>query len=316
MGKRGKARRDLRTVKSEPREHLRLVLGFSRGSLSDHIAGIVSGALSAALDKHVDIELRPGQNGVSAASEVAASEPDGKTLFLATLGTHAIAPNLANGAPYDPLRDFACVSLIAKSPLLLACHPDIGVTSIPELIDLAKSGNPALTYATSAIGGAPHLAAEMFQTMAGIAMRHVRYDETRRLYRDLEAGRVALSFNNLISMLPRCRRGVLRALGVSSAKRSSVAPEIPTIAESGVPGYEVTNWVGIVAPRATSGKCLEDLGHAATAAVRSDAVSAALLAAGVTPCGGAPEMFALFMAAEVERWREIASRLHAGGERV
>ncbi|HXD51489.1 MAG TPA: tripartite tricarboxylate transporter substrate-binding protein, partial [Burkholderiales bacterium] len=203
-----------------------------------------------------------------------------------------------------------------KSPLLLACHPAIDATSIPELIDLAKSCNPALTYATSAIGGAPHLAAEMFQTMAGIAMRHVRYDETQRLYSDLEAGRVALSFNNLISMLPRCRRGMLRALGVSSAERSAVAPEIPTIAESGVPGYEVTNWVGIVAPRATPGKCVAELSHAATAAVRSDAVNAALLAAGVTPCGGAPEMFASFMATEVERWREIASRLHADGERV
>ena len=316
MGKRGKTRRDFRTVKTGPRERLRLILGFSRGSLSDHIAGIVSGALSAALDKHVDIELRPGQNGVSAARDVAASEPDGKTLFLATLGTHAIAPNLGNGVPYDPLRDFACVSLVAKSPLLLACHPAIGVTSIPELIDLAKSCDPALTYATSAIGGAPHLAAEMFQAMTGIVMRHVRYDETQRLYRDLEAGRVALSFNNLISMLPRCRRGVLRALAVSSAERSAVAPEIPTIAESGVPGYEVTNWVGIVAPRATPGNCLEELSHAATAAVRSDAVSAALLAAGVTPCGGAPEMFASFMATEVERWREIASRLHSDGERV
>lgn len=294
-------------MKTEPRESLRLILGFSAGSLSDHIARIVSGALSAALDKHVDIELRPGINGVRAACDVAACEPDGKTLFLATLGTHAIAPNLGNSAPYDPLRDFACVSLIAKSPLLLACHPAIAVSSIAELIDLAKSCNPALTYATSAIGGAPHLAAEMFQAMTGIAMRHVRYDETQRLYADLEAGAVSLSFNNINSMLPRCRRGVLRALAVSSAERSAVAPEIPTIAESGVPGYEVTNWVGIVAPRATPKHCRDELSNAITTAVRSDAVRTALLAQGITPCGGTPQLFASFMASEVERWRAIAS---------
>jgi tripartite-type tricarboxylate transporter receptor subunit TctC len=316
MGERGETRRDCRAVKIEPRDSLRLILGFSAGSLSDHIAGIVSGALSAALAKRVNIELRPGQNGVTAACDVAASEADGKTLFLATLGTHAIASNLGSGAPYDPLRDFACVSLIAKSPMLLACHPAIGATSIPGLIGLAKSRNPALTYATSAIGGAPHLAAELFQAMTGIAMRHVRYDETQRLYRDLEAGAVSLSFNNLISMLPRCRRGVLRALAVSSAERSAVAPEIPTIAESGVAGYEMTNWVGIVAPRATPQNCVDELSNAITTAVNSDAVRAAFLAQGITPCGGTPQHFASFMASEVERWRAIASRLQPAGERL
>jgi tripartite-type tricarboxylate transporter receptor subunit TctC len=295
-------------VKTEPRERLRLIVGFSRGSLSDHIARIVSGALSAELGKAVTVELRPGQNGITAARQVAACEPDGKTVFMATLGTHAIAPNLGGKPPYDPLRDFACVSLIAKSSMLLACHPALGVGSISELIEHAKSCNPALTYATSAIGGAPHLAAEMFQAMTGIAMRHVRYDETERLYGDLEVGAVSLSFNNMISMLPRCRRGGLRALAVSSAERSAVAPEIPTIAESGVPGYEVTNWVGIVAPRATPEKCLEELSNAITAAVRSDAVRAALLVAGITPCGGTPQQFASFMASEVERLRTIVSQ--------
>ena len=288
---------------------MRLILGFSPGSLSDHIGKMVSGALSTELGRQVEILLCPGQNGVTAAREVAACAPDGNTLFLATLGTHAIAPNIASDSPYDPLRDFACVSLVAKSPMLLACHPGVGVTSTAELIGHAKSCNPALTYATSAIGGAPHLAAEMFQALTGIAMRHVRYDETEQLYRDLEAGTVSLSFNNLISMLPRCRRGVLRSLAVSSFERSAAAPEIPTIAESGVPGYEVTNWAGIVAPRATPEKCLEELSNAVTAAVRSDAVRAALLAAGITPCGGTPQQFSSFMASEVERWRTVVSRL-------
>lgn len=301
-------------MKTAPHGDLRLVLGFSPGSLSDHIARIIKAPLSAELGRPVHIELRPGENGVRAAREVAAAEPDGNTLFLATLGTHALAPSLAGKAPYDPLADFACVTLITKSPLLLACHPAVGARSVSELIDHAKSCDPALTYATSAIGGAPHLAAELFQAMTGIAMRHVRYDETERLYSDLEAGAVALSFNNLISMLPRCRLGALRALAVSSVERSAIAPDIPTIAECGVPGYEVTNWVGVVAPWATPANCIDELSCAVTAVVQSDTVKAALARAGAMSYGGAPQEFATFMAAEVERWRPVVERFRHADE--
>ena len=202
----------------------------------------------------------------------------------------------------------ACVSLVAKSPMLLACNTTLAVASIAELIGQARAADYPLTYATSAVGGAPHLAAALFQEMTGITLQHVRYDETERLYRDLEAGAVALSFNNLISMLPRCRRGTLRALAVSSAGRIEAAPDIPTIAESGVPGYEVTNWVGIVAPRAMDPALLVELSNAVTAAVESDAVTSALRADGVVPCGGAPEVFASFMASELKRWQRIAAR--------
>ena len=291
------------------RRGVRLVLGFSPGSFSDRIARIISGPLADALGRQVTIELRPGHNGVPAACDVAASVPDGSVLFMATLGTHALAPNLPGIPPYDPLRDFACVSLVAKSPMLLACNTTLAIGSIAELIEHARAEDYPLTYATSAVGGAPHLAAELFQEISGITLQHVRYDETERLYLDLEAGAVAVSFNNLISMLPRCRRGSLRALAVSSADRIAAAPDIPTIAESGVPGYEVTNWVGIVAPPAMDPALLAELGNAVSAAVESDAVSSVLRADGVVPCGGAPEVFASFMAAELKRWRSIAARL-------
>ena len=288
---------------------VRLVLGFSPGSFSDRIARIISGPLADALGRQVTIELRPGHNGVPAARDVAASAPDGKVLFMATLGTHALAPNLVNGSPYDPLRDFTCVSLVAKSPMLLACSTTLAIGSTAELIARARADDYPLTYATSAVGGAPHLAAELFQEMSGITLQHVRYDETERLYVDLEAGAVAVSFNNLISMLPRCRRGSLRALAVSSASRIAAAPDIPTLAESGLPGYEVTNWVGIVAPPGMDPALLAELSKAVTAAVESDAVTSALRVDGVVPCGGAPEVFASFMAAELKRWRSIAARL-------
>jgi tripartite-type tricarboxylate transporter receptor subunit TctC len=288
---------------------VRLVLGFSPGSFSDRIAGLIRGPLARALGRDLAVELRPGHNGSHAARDVAGADPDGKTLFMATLGTHAIAPNRASRPPYDPLQDFACVCLVAKSPMLLACNTRLGIGSTAELIERAGDENFPLSYATSAVGGAPHLAAELFQEMTGITLQHVRYDETERLYSDLEAGAVALSFNNLISMLPRCRRGALRALAVSSARRMAAAPDIPTIAEAGVPGYEVTNWVGIVAPRATDPALVAELSNAVNAALESDAVTSALLADGVTPCGGAPEVFASFMAAELKRWQRIAARL-------
>ena len=298
-----------RAVNTTRQDSLRLVVGFSAGSLSDNIARIVAGAISAELGRKVEIASRPGHNGATAARDVAAGTPDGNTLFLATLGTHAIAPSLKGGTPYDPLRDFACVALLTKSPMLLACHPGTGVGSIAELIARSKSRAAPLTYATSAVGGAPHLAAAMFEALTGVTMRHVRYDETEQLYRDLEAGRVDLSFNNLISMLPRCRSGALRALGVSSVGRSAVAPEIPTIAESGVPGYEVANWTGVVAPRETPADCVAELSRAMDRAMRSAPIRTTLIAQGIEPCGGTPQACADFMATELARWRSIASRL-------
>jgi tripartite-type tricarboxylate transporter receptor subunit TctC len=287
---------------------LKLVIGFSPGSLSDQIARVLADALQAERGITASIERRPGLNGVTAARAVAAAVPDGKTLFMATLGTHAIAPLLAAPAPYDPLRDFAPVALLTQSPMLLACHPCLGVRSVAGLIARARSNCKELTYATSAIGGAPHLAAELFLSLTGTAMRHVRYEETEQLYRDLEAGAVALSFNNIASMLPRCRRGALIALGVSSAVRSAAALDIPTIAEAGVPGYEMSNWTGIVAPAATPPAVAADLSAAIVAAMRSPRIARLLDAQGITPRGGSPRVFSEFMAAERARWAGVVAR--------
>lgn len=287
---------------------VRLVLGFSPGSASDQIARAIAAPLAGRLGKPLRIELRPGRSGADAAREVAESAADGHTLFLATLGTHALAPHLASRLPYDPLGDFAPVSLLVKAPLVLACHPSIPAVSARELIDLARTRPRTLSYATSAIGGAPHLAAELFQDMAGIEMRHVCFDHTERLYRDLEAGGVCLSFNNMMSMLPRCRSGVLRPLAITTAGRCEAAPALPTVAESGLPGYDVANWLGIVAPKATPPDALAGLSAAISDTLRCDAVSTLLAAAGVMPCGTTPEEFGRFLSAEIERWRPIAAR--------
>jgi tripartite-type tricarboxylate transporter receptor subunit TctC len=286
---------------------VRLVLGFSAGSLSDHIARMLRDALARELGAPVTIDLKPGGNGIPAALEVSTGRPDGSVLFMATLGTHAVAPWLADRPPYDPLDDFTCVSLVSRSPMLLACHPSIGVDCVAGLIKRARTRE--LTYATSAIGGAPHLAAALFEKLAGVSMRHVRYDETQVLYRDLEAGRVDLSVNNIISMLPRCRSHALRALAVTSVERASIAPDIPTITEAGVAGYDMTNWTGIAGPRGMDVATTRRLTAAVTAAVRSAPVNEALAAQGIIPCGGGADEFSAFIRNETAKWETIVAQL-------
>jgi tripartite-type tricarboxylate transporter receptor subunit TctC len=291
---------------------MRLVLGFSPGSLSDHIARMLRDALAEQLRAPVTIELKPGKNVIPAACEVAGSTPDGATLFMATLGTHAIAPFVSAQPAYDPLGDFTCLSLVSRSPMLLACHPSMGAASVSALIERARSTE--LTYATSAVGGAPHLAAELFQRLAGVTMRHVRYDQTGVLYHDLEAGKVDLSFNNIISMLPRCRAGKLRALAVSSRERAEIAPDIPTLEESGVAGYDMTNWVGIAGPRGMDEATAVRLSAAVAAAARSEPVSTGLRAQGIIPCGSTAPEFAAFVRGETAKWRPIVAQLRAPGD--
>jgi tripartite-type tricarboxylate transporter receptor subunit TctC len=289
-------------------ESRKLVVGFSSGSASEQIARVLAAALERELDCAIAIELHPGNNGADAACEVARAKPDGKTLFIATLGTHALAPHLNSKLPYDALRDFSCVSLLTTAPLVLACHSSIRVTSASELIELAREHPGVLTYGTSALGGAPHVAAELLCALAGVEMKHVQYTHTNRLYEDLEAGRIALTFNNIMSLLPRCQSGVVHALAVTSATRSPVAEHLPTLAELGLPGYDMANWLGVVAPRATPHTTIEVLSRAISEALHSDAVYETLSAAGVTPCGSTPAAFADFMEREITRWGPVVAR--------
>ena len=274
----------------------------------DDIAHLIAAPLGRQLNRHVHIERIAGANGALAARAVARGAPDGNTLFVATLGTHALAPHARDNLPYDALRDFAPVSLLTVSPMLLACHPSLPALTLGDFIDHARAHPGALAYGTSATGGAPHLAAELFQSLTGVRLRHAPYGETQALYADLEAGRIALSFNNIMSMLPRCNAGTLRALGVTSAQRSPSAPEIPTLAECGVAGCEVSNWLGLVAPRATPAALVDAVAAAAAVVINSTGVAAILHAAGMTPRGSTPAAFAEFIAAEWDRWKPVVTR--------
>ena len=287
---------------------VRLVVGFSPGSASDQIGCAIAPGLTRALGRTVDVDLRPGRNGAIAACQVAAAVPDGRTLFMATLGTHALAPHLDAALAYDPLIDFASVALVAAGPLVLACHPSLDVSNARELIELARDRSRMLTYGTSAIGGAPHLAAELFQSLSGVEMCHVRYERTEQLYADLEAGRIDLSFNNIMSTLPRCFDGRLRALGVTSACRNPAAPGVPTLAESGLAGYDMSNWLGVVAPRDVSVPLIEELRAAIATTLKTAEIANAFHTAGVTPGAGTPAEFRDFIADEIARWGPVVAR--------
>jgi tripartite-type tricarboxylate transporter receptor subunit TctC len=180
---------------------------------------------------------------------------------------------------------------------------------VSDLIALARARAGALSYATSAVGGAPHLAAALFEDLAGVSMRHVRYDRTEHLYDDLVAGRVDLSFNTVMSMLPRLRSGTLRGLAVTGTTPSAAAPGLPTIAQAGLPGYEMTNWVGIVAPRGTASGIVMRLAAAVAAAAQSPSLVRAWAEAGIDSPKGTPDDFAAFISREIERWLPIGARL-------
>ncbi len=282
---------------------LRLIVGFSPGSASDDIANLIAAPLGARLGRAVNIERIAGNSGTRGAHAAARCAPDGNTLFVATLGTHALAPHVRRDLPYHALDDFTPVSLLTQSPMLLACHPALPVNNVNEFIAHAHAHPSELAYGTSALGGAPHLAAELFQAVTGVQLRHARYDETKKLYADLEAGRIELSFNNIMSMLPRCVAGTLRALGVTAAQRVTIAPDIPALAEC-----EVSNWLGLVAPRGTPVALVENISKAAAAVINSAEISAALNAAGIAPCGSTPAAFASYIAAQLARWKPVVAR--------
>jgi tripartite-type tricarboxylate transporter receptor subunit TctC len=202
---------------------VRLVIGFSPGSASDFIATLLAPELSRRLGREIVIERHAGANGAIGAREVAAAAPDGATLFIATLGTHALAPHFLPHPGYDAVDDFRPVCLVSRSPLVLACHPSIPAASVQQLVAMSRAGAQPLTFASSAVGGAPHLAGELFKAMAQIEMTHVPYARTERLYDDLQQGRVALSFNNIMSMAPRVQHGTLKGIAVTDRNRPPAA---------------------------------------------------------------------------------------------
>jgi tripartite-type tricarboxylate transporter receptor subunit TctC len=283
---------------------VKLVVGFGPGS-TDIAARIVAAKLGESWGQPVVVENRPGAGGVVAAEMVARAAPDGYTLFVCSIGSHGIAPSLYRNLAYDALRDFTPVSLIGTTANVLVVHPSVPAQSVAELIAYARANPGKIDYASTGVGATPHLSMELFKSITGVELVHVPYKGGSQATTDLLAGQVQMMILNLPSQLPSIKAGRTRALAVTSAKRAAQLPEVPTMAEAGVPGFEVTVWYGICGPARLARPILDKLNAEVVAALRGRDTQQRLLDQGIDAAPMTPEEFGSFMRAEVAKWAKV-----------
>ena len=287
-----------------PQKAIRLVVGFPPGGATDIVARLVGQKLSVSLGQAVVIDNRPGANSNIGAELAARAAADGYTLFMCTIA-NAINYSLYSNLPFDMIKDFVPVAQTASILSFLVVHPSLPVKSVKELIELAKSKPGELNYASSGIGGSPHLAAEMFKTMAGVNMVHIPYKGTGPELTDLLAGVVRIAFETTPAVLPHVKAGKLRALAVNSLKRTPLLPDLPTMSEAGLPGFEVTSWNGVLAPAGTPKEIETRLNNEIVKALKMPDVHEKLSGLGADPVGNTPEQFGAFIQAEIKKWAKV-----------
>ena len=280
---------------------------FAAGGATDVLARLVGERLTATLGQQVVVDNRPGAGGNIGSDVVARAEPDGYTILMGAVGTHAINPSLYPKMPYDPVKDFAPVTLVASVPNVLVVNPEVPANSVQELIDLAKAKPGELNFASSGNGTSIHLSGELFKAMTGTDIVHVPYKGSGPAVTDLLGGQVQMMFDNMPSSLPHVKAGKLRALGVTSAKRSPALPEVPTIAEAGVPGYDATSWFGILAPAGTPEPVVTRLQGAIVQALGEPEMRQRMADLGAEPVGDTPAEFGQFIAAEIAKWAKVVN---------
>jgi tripartite-type tricarboxylate transporter receptor subunit TctC len=288
-----------------PVKPIRLIVPFPPGGGNDIMARTVGQKLTEATGQQVVIDNRGGAGGNIGAETAAHAVPDGYTLFLGGVGSHGTNPGLQARLPYDPVKDFAPITLIAAAPLLVVAHPSLPAKNIGELVQYAKARPGQLNFASSGTGSIAHLAAEMLNAMAKIRITHVPYKGTSPALVDLLGGQVQLMMNSAVSMIPQVRGGKLRALAVTGARRLTALPELPTVAESGVPGYEAASWYGMLAPAKTARPIIDKLNREIVAIVRLPELRDRLIADGAEPAGNTPDEFAAYIKRELARWSAV-----------
>ncbi len=286
-----------------PARPVRFILPYPPGGPTDIMGRVVAQALTRDLPQPVVVENRAGAAGAIGTEAVARAAPDGAT-FLVNASAHVIVPHMVR-VPYDALADFAPVTNIASVPLMLVVTQGLPVRSVAELIAHAKANPGRLSFASSSNGGAPHLAGELFKLMAGVDMAHMPYRGSGQAVPDLIAGNVQLMFDSMPSSAGAVREGKLRALAVTTAGRQAAFPDLPTVAEAGVPGYEISTWYGIWAPAGTPAGVVARLQAAVASALRGAEARERMAALGAQPVADAPEDFARFVRSEFERWGRL-----------
>jgi len=294
-----------------PNKAIRLVLGFTPGGISDVLARAVGAKLHAATGQQVLVDNRAGAGTTIASDIIAKSPPDGYTLFMQDITTHAINASLYRKLPYDSIRDFTPIGLVATTPLMLLVHPSLPVKSVKELIALAKAKPGQIIYASSGNGTILHLSMERLKAMAGIDMVHVPYKGSSQAVQGLMGGEVAVSFSTMPPALPNVKAGRLRALGVTTAKRVSAAPEVPTIGEAGLKGYEMVLYSGILGPAGVPREIVAKLNAELGKIVSSPDFRQTLDNLGAEPITMTPEQFAAHLRSEIDKLGAIVKAVGA-----
>ena len=294
----------LQVMAQYPAKAVRMVIPFPPGGATDIIGRVIAQKMSERFGQPVVVENRPGAGGTIGSDLVAKAAPDGYTLLISTNSTHAVAPVLGK-PPYDPLKDFTLVTLLAYSPNVLVVSPQIGVTNLRELIAMAKAKPGALSFASSGNGTIIHLTGELFKSMAGIDLLHVPYKGTALSIPDIAAGRVTMLFDNVVSAQPHLKTGNVKPLAITTAGRSSLMPDLPTMAEAGLPGFESSAWFALFGPAGLPRDVQARAHEAAVAALNAPDARERLVAAGADPAGGSADDLSRLIRADMEKWARV-----------
>ena len=288
-----------------PSKPIRMIIPFAAGGTSDILARFIGPKLTEAWGQPVIIENRTGANGNVGADYVAKSAPDGYTVLLADIGAIAISPSVYPTLPYDPVKDFSPVVMVSYSPHVLAVHPSVPVSNVQELIAYAKARPGQLNFAVSGTGGAPHLAGIEFQQRTGVQWSYIPYKGGSAAVLDVVAGQANVLFNGMLATYGQVKNGKLKALGVSSAKRVAAAPDLATVAEQGLPGFETGSWQGVVAAAGTPKEIVAKLNAELTRILNTQDMKDKLAAQGTEVRTDTPESFAAFIRDEKARWAKV-----------
>ena len=288
-----------------PNRPLRIVVPFPPGGGTDIGTRIVAQKLQEAWGQAVIVENKPGAAGIVGTELTAKSAPDGYTFMMGNIGTHAINVSLYKKLAYDPVKDFAPVSMVADLPLLLLVHPSVPANSVKELIALAKSQPGKLNFSSSGAGGSMHVAAELFKSMTGVDMVHIPYKGGAPAVADLLSGQVALSFSTVLETIQHVKAGKVRALAVTNDHRSIALPDLPTIAEAGLPGYQSISWLALFAPAGAPKEIVNKVSAESVRILKLPDVKERLLAQGAEPIGSTPEQLAAILAADIAKYAKV-----------
>jgi len=299
LGHPGTARAD-----AWPSRPIQLLIPYPPGGSADLLARPVAAKLQERLGQPVVLDYRPGAGGTIASQALARAKPDGYTLIM-VLAAHAINASLYPKLPYDTRKDFAPVSLVANLPMILAGSPSLRASTVPELVAEAKASPGKLTFGSAGNGNTGHLAGELFDSVTGVKMTHVPYKGSAQVVTAMLSGEVQLTFDSISTTLPHVRSGKLHALAVTGSKRAAVAPEVPTLAEAGIPGINITGWYAVLAPAGTPAAVVDRLSREIATVLKEPELKATLAANGYEPVGSTPDALRAHIDAEIARWGKV-----------